>query len=138
MNNGDDEIVWREYTIGGEDEEKLTNEEETILHLIKEYLVKEYGEGNYTVKRGNNFRNDTLLFIYKDGKKIIDYKAFYYMTFKGLVLGKTYSIDKLLEGATSYDNERYHLKGDTIVDEKMEKELKELRERYYGKRQSKN
>ena len=36
------------------------------------------------------------------------------------------------------DDERYHLKGDTIVDEKMEKELKELRERYYGKRQSKN
>lgn len=134
----DNDIVWREYTIGGEEEEKLTNEEETILHLTKEYLVKEYGEGNYNVKRGNNFRNDTLLFIYKDGKKIIDYKAFYYMTFKGLVLGKTYSIDKLLEGVTSYDDERYHLKGDTIVDEKMEKELKELRKRYYGKRQSKN
>lgn len=134
----DNDIVWKEYTIGGEEEEKLTNEEETILHLTKEYLVKEYGEGNYTVKRGNNFRNDTFLFIYKDGKKIIDYKAFYYMTFKGLVLGKTYSIDKLLEDVTSYDDERYHLKGDTIVDEKMEKELKELRERYYGKRQSKN
>lgn len=136
MTNND--IVWREYTIGGEEEEKLTNEEKTIIHLTKEYLVKEYGEGNYTVKRGNNFRNDTFLFIYKDGKKIIDYKAFYYMTFKGLVLGKTYSIDKLLEGVTSYDDERYHLKGDTIVDEKMEKEMKELRERYYGKRQSKN
>lgn len=136
MRNND--IVWREYTIGGEEEEKLTNEEETILHLTKEYLVKEYGKGTYTVKRGNNFRNETLLFIYKDGKKIIDYKAFYYMTFKGLVLGKTYSIDKLLEGVTSYDDERYHLKGDTIVDEKMEKEMKELRERYYGKRQSKN
>ena len=134
----DNDIVWKEYTIGGEEEEKLTNEEETILHLTKEYLVKEYGEGTYTIKRGNNFRNDTLLFIYKDGKKIIDYKAFYYMAFKGLVLGKTYSIDKLLEGVTSYDDERYHLKGDTIVDEKMEKELKELRERYYGKRQSKN
>ena len=135
----DNDIVWKEYTIGGEEEEKkLTNDEETILHLTKEYLVKEYGEGNYTVKRGNNFRNDTLLFIYKEGKKIIDYKAFYYMTFKGLVLGKTYSIDKLLEGVTSYDDERYHLKGDTIVDEKMENELKELRERYYGKRQSKN
>lgn len=136
--NNDNEIVWREYTIGGEEEEKLTNEEKTILHLTNEYLVKEYGEGTYTIKRGNNFRNDTILFIYKDGKKIIDYKAFYYMTFKGLVLGKTYSIDKLLEGVTSYDDERYHLKGDTIVDEKMEKELKELRERYYGKRQSKN
>lgn len=134
----DNDIVWREYTIGGEEEEKLTNDEETILHLTKEYLVKEYGECNYTVKRGNNFRNDTILFIYKDGKKIIDYKSFYYMTFKGLVLGKTYSIDKLLEGVTSYDDERYHLKGDTIVDEKMEKELKELREIYYGKRQSKN
>ena len=136
--NNDDEIVWREYTIGGEEEEKLTNEEETILHLTKEYLVKEYGEGNYTVKRGNNFRNDTLLFIYKDGKKIIDYKAFYYMTFKGLVLGKTYSIDKLLEGVNSYDDERYYLKGDTIVDKQMEKGMKELRKRYYGKRQSKN
>ena len=117
----DNDIVWREYTIGGEEEGKLTNEEETILHLINEYLVKEYGEGNYTVKRGNNFRNDTLLFIYKDGKKVIDYKAFYYMIFKGLVLGKTYSIDKLLEGVTSYDDERYYLKGDTIVDKKMEK-----------------
>lgn len=134
----DNDIVWKEYTIGGEEEEKLTNEEETILHLTKEYLVKEYGEGTYTVKRCNNFRNDTFLFIYKDGKKIIDYKAFYYMTFKGLVLGKIYSIDKLLEGVTSYDDERYHLKGDTIVDEKMEKELKELRERYYGKIPSKN
>ena len=134
----DNDIVWREYTIGGEEEEKLTNEEETILHLAKEYLVKEYGEGNYTVKRGKNFRNDTLLFIYKDGKKIIDYKAFYYMAFKGLALGKTYSIDKLLEGATYYDDERYYLKGDTIVDKKMEKQLKELRKRYYGKRQSKN
>ena len=134
----DNDIVWREYTIGGEEEEKLTNEEETILHLTKEYLAKEYGEGNYTVKRGNNFRNDTLLFIYKDGKKIIDYKAFYYMTFKGLALGKTYSIYKLLEGVTSYDDERYYLKCDTIVDKKMEKELKETRKRYYGKRQSKN
>lgn len=133
----DNDIVWKEYTIVGEEEEKLTNEEETILHLTKEYLVKEYGEGNYTVKRGNNFRNDTLLFIYKDGKKIIDYKAFYYMIFRGLVLGKIYSIDKLLEGVTSYD-ERYCLRDDIIVDEKMEKELKELRERYYGKRQSKN
>lgn len=134
----DNELVWKEYTVGGEEEEKLTNEEETILHLTKEYLVKEYGEGNYTVKRGNNFGSDTLLFIYKDGKKIIDYKAFYYMTFKGLALGKIYSIDELLEGVTSYDDERYHLNGDTIVDEKMEKELKEARERYYGKRQSKN
>ena len=136
----DNDIVWKEYTIGGEEEKKdkeLTNEEKTIIHLTKEYLIKKYGEGTYTIKRGNNFRNETLLFIYKDGKKIIDYKAFYYMTFKGLVLGKIYSIDKLLEGFTSYD-ERYHLRDDVIVDEKMEKGLKELRERYYGKRQSKN
>ena len=136
----DNDIVWKEYTIGGEEEEKdkeLTNEEKTIIHLTKEYLVKKYGKGTYTIKRGNNFRNETLLFVYKGGEKVMVTNTFSHMTFRGLVLGKIYSVDKLLEGFTSYD-ERYRLRYDIIVDEKMEKGLKELRERYYGKRQSKN
>lgn len=136
----DNDIVWKEYTIGGEEEEKgkeLTNGEKTIIHLTKEYLVKKYGEGIYTIKRGNNFRNETLLFVYKGGEKVMVTNTFFHMTFRGLVLGKIYSVDKLLEGFTSYDK-RYHLRDNIIVDEKMENGLKELRERYYGKRQSKN